>query len=92
MSSDYEADGDRNERLIALCKSVGADCYLSGPAAKAYLDEAVFRSAGVSVEWMDYSSYPEYPQLHGTFVHGVTVLDLLLNTGPNARTYLGHGQ
>ena len=91
-SSDYEADGDRNERLIALCKSVGADCYLSGPAAKAYLDETVFRSAGISVEWMDYSSYPEYPQLHGTFVHGVTVLDLLLNTGSHARTYLGHGQ
>jgi len=87
-SSDYDARGDRNERLIALCKKVDGAVYVSGPAARGYLDEDMFRRAGISVEWMDYSGYPEYPQLHGEFVHGVTVLDLLLNTGPDAQRYL----
>jgi hypothetical protein len=39
---------------------------------------------------MSYSGYPEYPQLHGAFEHAVTVLDLLFNTGPEARHYLRH--
>ena len=77
-----------NERLISLCEQVGADTYLSGPAAKAYLDENLFAEAGISVEWLDYSRYPEYPQLFGTFVHEVSVIDLLLNTGPDAPRYL----
>ena len=30
---------------------------------------------------MSYEGYREYPQLHGPFEHGVSVLDLLLNVG-----------
>ncbi len=37
---------------------------------------------------MDYGGYPEYPQLHPPFVHEVTVLDLLFNTGPDAPGYM----
>jgi hypothetical protein len=33
---------------------------------------------------MDYSGYPEYPQLHGPFDHAVTVLDLLFMAGHQA--------
>jgi len=91
-SSDYEVGGDRNGRLIALCERVGATCYVSGPAARDYLDQSAFRAAGIAVEWMDYSGYREYPQLHGGFAHGVSVLDLLFNTGPDARSYLGRSR
>lgn len=85
---DYSISGDRNERLINLCKAVGGNHYISGPAAKNYLDVALFEKAGISVEWMDYSGYPEYPQLYSSFEHGVTVLDLLFNTGDDARKYM----
>lgn len=87
-SSDYSSGGDRNERLLGLCKAVGAGLYLSGPAAKGYLDEHLFATEGVAVEWMDYSGYPEYPQLYGSFEHTVTVIDLLLNTGAEASRYM----
>ena len=30
---------------------------------------------------MSYDGYPVYPQLHGEFLHGVSVIDLLFNTG-----------
>jgi hypothetical protein len=81
-SSDYEIRGDRTERLVHICEQVGAREYLSGPAAKAYLDTRVFASHGIAVRWMDYSGYPEYRQLFGPpFVHEVSILDLLFNEG-----------
>lgn len=78
----------KSERLFGICRELDATCYLSGPAAKSYLDLELFDNAGISVEWMDYSGYPEYPQLYGAFEHGVTVLDLIFNTGPEAGRYL----
>jgi len=84
----YAATGIRTERLISICRAAGADCYVSGPSAKAYLQEDQFAAAGISLEWMNYEGYPEYTQLHGGFEHAVTVLDLIFNTGPNASSYL----
>ena len=81
-------EGNRSERLLAACRNLGARTYVSAPAARGYLDTAAFERAGIDVEWFDYTGYPEYPQLHGEFVHQVSVLDLLLNTGPDAPRYL----
>ncbi|MCK6478703.1 MAG: WbqC family protein [Planctomycetes bacterium] len=78
----------RSERLLSLCLEAGASTYLSGPSARAYLDTALFERAGVAVEWMDYSGYPEYPQLHGPFLHEVSVVDLLVHAGGEAHRYL----
>jgi WbqC-like protein family len=86
--ASYPGEGARTERLVAIARGVGADCYLSGPSAKAYLEERMFTSAGIGVEWMSYEGYPEYPQLHGGFEHTVSVLDLLFNVGSDARSYL----
>ena len=87
-SRRHGLQGSRGERLLQLLKAVGATRYLSGPAARSYLDEAAFREAGVEVEWMSYGPYPEYPQFHPPFVHAVSVVDLLLQTGPEAARYL----
>jgi hypothetical protein len=84
----YPADGTKTERLLAIARAAGADCYLSGPSAREYFDESVFTAAGITPEWMSYQGYPEYPQLHGSFEHAVTALDLLFNTGPDAPRYL----
>jgi WbqC-like protein family len=88
-SEDYRLTSPSpTERLLEICLQEGAVEYLSGPVAREYLDEDAFRRAGVQVHWMDYSGYPEYPQLHGPFDHAVSVLDLLFMTGPRAPTYL----
>jgi hypothetical protein len=47
-----------------------------------------FQSAGIAVHWFNYSGYSEYPQLYGDFTHGVSVLDLLFQTGQEATRYL----
>jgi hypothetical protein len=87
-STDYPGDGDRTERLLAICASFGATKYVSGPTARAYLDVDVFARAGVGVEFFDYTGYREYPQLHGPFVHEVSIIDLLFNTGSHSREWL----
>jgi hypothetical protein len=82
----YPLRGSKTERLLEIARAARADRYLSGPSARTYLDESLF--AGIAVEWMDYEGYLEYPQLHGGFEQAVTVLDLLFNTGPEARRFL----
>lgn len=87
-SSDYGASSGKNERLVELCAKAGATHYLSGPSAREYIDEGMFAQAGISVEFADYTGYPEYPQPFPPFEHHVSVLDLLFCTGPEATRYL----
>lgn len=76
------------ERLVELCCAAGATTYITGPAGLEYMELDRFRHAGVSVEVIDYSRYPPYPQLTEPFLHGVSALDLLANVGASARTHL----
>lgn len=87
-SMEFDLPEGKNEKLIAICKQCNANIYLSGPAAKSYLDEELFKKEGIKVEWMDYSGYPEYPQLYPPFEHGVSIIDLIFNTGPEATKYM----
>jgi hypothetical protein len=80
----YRAEGAKTERLLGIARAAGADCYLSGPSARAYFDEEMFAAAGITPEWMSYEGYPEYPQLHGPFEHAVTTLDVLFNAASDA--------
>lgn len=88
LSSAFELGEGKTERLVNICKQTGSDIYLSGPAARDYLDESVFNREGITVQWMDYSNYPQYTQQHGAFEHGVTILDLLFNVGDEAGHYM----
>jgi len=90
-STEYETGEDRSQRLLDICLATGATQYVSGPAASGYLDVGRFERAGVAVEWFDYSGYPEYPQPHGPFEHGVSVVDLLFCAGPQAADLLVRG-
>ena len=87
-SREYAPEGAKQERLLDLLKKAGATSYLSGPAAKDYIEADPFRDAGIELQWKDYSGYPEYPQVHPPFEHGVSILDLLLNVGPDAPRYI----
>jgi hypothetical protein len=89
-SSEFTLEGDRSDRLLNICRQLGASTYVSGPAARDYLDVDLFNAAGVAVEWADYSGYPEYRQLHPPFEHSVSVIDLLLNEGRGSPRFMKH--
>jgi hypothetical protein len=83
-ASAYPDAPEKSERVVALCEAAQATRYLSGPAAKAYLDEAAFAARGVELAYMDYGGYREYAQPNPPFDHGVSVLDLLFCAGADA--------
>lgn len=87
-SWDYALIEGKSERLADLCAQAGGTEYVSGPAARDYIDEKEFGTRGIKVSWFDYTGYPEYPQLWGEFVHGVTILDLLFNCGKESPKYM----
>jgi hypothetical protein len=88
-SREYKLqNSQKSERVLELLKKSGATEYVSGPAAKSYLDPEEFRRRGINLVWMDYSGYKEYNQLYPPFVHDVSIIDLLMNEGPNARNFL----
>jgi hypothetical protein len=83
-SSELDIAGGKSERLIKLCRDVGANRYPSGNSALHYLDPGLFAAANITLEWQDYV-YPSYPQLHGA------TLDLLFNVGPSSLDEIARG-
>lgn len=86
-STELNVSGSKTEKLMQIFQATGADAYVSGSAARAYLDEDMFRERGIRLEYKSYD-YPPYPQLWGEFSGDVSILDLLFNTGQDARNYL----
>ena len=87
-SSNDQARGIKTDRLLDILQKAGASIYISGPAARSYIEEEKFQTAGIKLIYKDYSGYPEYPQMHGEFNHFVTVLDLIFNVGSDAPYYI----
>jgi hypothetical protein len=88
-SSEFSLPHDRNERLVELCSLLSFNTYLTGPAAKSYLDEVLFEKAGIEVLYSRYSGYREYDQLASPFDHGVSIIDLICQVGASARDFYG---
>ena len=79
---------DPTGRLVELCAARGATLYLSGPAARSYIQKAQFDSAGIALAYADYSGYPVYDQGPGPFEHGVSIVDVLMRCGLEAKSHL----
>lgn len=90
QSTDFTLTKAKGARLIELLTQTDASVYVSGPAARGYISERDFAAIGLEVEWMDYTGYPEYPQLYPPFVHEVTVLDVLFHVGAQAPEFIRH--
>ena len=76
------------ERLLRLCEKEKATDYISGPAAKDYMDLDVFKNAQIKIHWADYSGYPKYPQLYENFTHFVSIIDILMMLGNEAKNIM----
>ena len=75
-------EGAKTERLIKILKTVGATHYISGPSAQEYLDDELFKQAGITLEYMTYH-YPVYEQLYPPYEPGVSIIDLMFMQGPD---------
>lgn len=83
-SQNFALAEERTARLVGICVQAGATEYVSGPSASAYMDLQQFADVGISVTYADYSAYREYAQLYPPFDPAVSVIDLIVHTGPEA--------
>ena len=82
--------GQKTDRIIDMCKKVGAKLYLSGAGGSAdYLELDSLQRAGIGVMWQQFR-HPTYPQRYPKvgFVSHLAFIDLLFNCGPESRQIL----
>ena len=53
-SWDYSLHEGKTERLADLCAQAGGTEYISGPAAKGYIEDSVFMDRGIKLTWFYY--------------------------------------
>jgi hypothetical protein len=87
MAKTLEPTGAKTDRLVGILQRVGATEYLSGPAARAYLEPAKLEDAGIRLRYMRYH-YGPYPQLFPPYDGAVSIIDLFFMTGIYANTHL----
>jgi WbqC-like protein family len=91
LSSDLGVPGRKAERLLAICRQLGADSYLSGPSGRDYLDLSRWKEEGIEVFFHDYRN-PVYPQVQGGFFPEMSAVDLLFNCGGESLRVLSESQ
>lgn len=83
---DYEFKG-KTQRIVDICKILGADEYFSGIGGKNYLEPELFEKNKISLQYQNY--YPKvYKQLYGRFIPNLSIVDLLFNKGEEAIEYI----
>jgi hypothetical protein len=91
LSSDLSVSpGDRQFRLIEICKALGCDYFYEGKSGQNYIDIKLFKSHGIMVEFQNYH-HPYYNQLwlkEQGFVSHLSAIDLLFNHGPDSLSIL----
>ena len=77
------SSGDKNQRIIELCRYHRAEILYDGASAAAFIDTDRFRKAGIDVVFQAYE-HPVYEQPHGDFVSHLSAIDLIMSKGPKA--------
>jgi hypothetical protein len=90
LQSHLGIKGKGSGLLIEICRKMDTSDYLVQASAKKYLNQELFSSAGISLNFFT-PRPPIYPQLWGDFVFNLSALDLLLNCGPKSHEVLGLG-
>ena len=89
--SDIEGlEGRKVDSIINICNKIGADAYVSGPAAKNYIDYTEFqkfKQNNIDLYWHEFP-HPLYPQVGTDFLPYLSVIDILFNTGEESRDYI----
>ncbi|MGE5341766.1 MAG: WbqC family protein [Candidatus Omnitrophota bacterium] len=75
--------GEGTDRLIYICKVFGASTYLSGFGGINYQEQEAFDAHRIELRISDFE-HPQYPQMWGRFIPGLSAIDLLFNYGPDS--------
>jgi hypothetical protein len=83
LSSDFKLRDEPTDRLIDICKALGAETYLAGKGGADYMDLERFEENGLKLIIQEFE-HPVYPQLFNDFQSHLSIVDLLFNCGPES--------
>ncbi len=87
LSSELKLSFGTTERIVDMVKKTGCTKYLSGESGKNYLDEELFKEAGIQLIYSEFK-HPTYHQQFGEFIPNLSVIDLLFNEGVRAMDFV----
>lgn len=84
LSSELNIVSKGSQRIIDICKQLGADIYYSGRGygleEKKYINEEDFIKNNIKIQYQNFV-HPEYKQCYKPFIPNLSSLDLLFNEG-----------
>jgi hypothetical protein len=83
LASDFKLRDEPTDRLIDICKALGADTYLAGKGGADYMNLERFEENGLKLMIQEFK-HPIYPQLFNDFQSHLSIVDLLFNCGPES--------
>ena len=90
-ASELSFDGTKSDLVLDMCRKLRAKTYIFGAMGRDYAQVKDFDDANIKVAFQDYK-HPEYPQMHGSFLSHLSIVDLLFNCGPRSLAILMQNQ
>ncbi len=87
FSSELDISASKSDRILDICKTLGATNYLSGSGGRDYLNVNDFEKNNIVVEFQDFK-HPVYRQCYEPFISNISAIDLLFNEGKNSTKIL----
>jgi len=90
FSSELNIKETGSSRIIEICKALNADAYISGTGNKEkghYINSEDFSKNNIDLIFQEYD-HPTYNQCYEPFIPNLSILDLLFNTGNEAKNIL----
>ena len=81
IESELGVSGQSTERLVNVCKKLGADTYISGIGGKRYLDEKLFEKNKIILKYQNYNPIRYLQHMSKSFIPNLSIIDLLANMG-----------
>ena len=81
IESELDVSGPPTERLVMVCKKLGADTYISGIGGKKYLDEKLFEKNKIILKYQNYNPIKYTQHMSKSFIPNLSIIDLLANAG-----------
>lgn len=90
IATEVGFKGAKSDLVLDHCRKTGAGLCVTGTFGRDYIDVQSFIDEGLSLHFQEYQ-HPDYSQRYGDFVSHLSVIDLLMNHGPDSRDLLLSG-
>lgn len=90
--SELKVTGKATEKLVNICKKIGADSYISGTGARDYMDSKLFEKNNIEILFQNYSptQYKQYST--SSFIPDLSIIDMLANVGERSYELITTGK